>query len=365
MIITKPTLLFDKKRAARNLFRMAGKAKKHNLKFRPHFKTHQSAEVGELFKDYGINSITVSSVTMAEYFANHGWKDILIAFPVNILEINSINRLASKIKLSLLVESVETVEFLSEKLNANVLIYIKIDCGYHRTGVAWNNNTLLTSILSSITSTHYLKAVGFLTHSGQTYHAKNSEEVLKIHNDSITKLKELKSKYSTPGGELIVSVGDTPSCSVAESFPGVDEIRPGNFIFYDVMQSQIGSCLTKDIAVGLAVPVVAKHPERNEIIVYGGAVHLSKDFGMNDDGTKNFGLVAKYENGGWGEPLEETFVSKLSQEHGTIHSTEETINEINVGDVVVVLPYHSCLTVDAMRYLYSTDGKEISTYLSC
>ncbi len=77
---------------------MAQKAKAHNLIFRPHFKTHQSAEIGNWFKDEGVNKITVSSVQMAEYFAESGWKDILIAFPVNIRETEQINRLASKIK---------------------------------------------------------------------------------------------------------------------------------------------------------------------------------------------------------------------------------------------------------------------------
>jgi len=33
---------------------------------------------------------------------------------------------------------------------------------------------------------------------------------------------------------LKISYGDTPTCCVSENFPGVDELRPGNFIFFDM-----------------------------------------------------------------------------------------------------------------------------------
>ena len=90
MKIIKPTLLIDRKKCQSNISRMVNKSLKYNLNLRPHFKTHQSAIIGELFKDFNINTITVSSVSMAIYFEKHGWKNITIAFPVNILEIDQI-----------------------------------------------------------------------------------------------------------------------------------------------------------------------------------------------------------------------------------------------------------------------------------
>ena len=81
-----PTLLIHKEKAERNIRRMADKAKRSCVIIRPHFKTHQSVEVGELFRQQGINQITVSSVSMAQFFATHGWDDITLAFPVNLRE---------------------------------------------------------------------------------------------------------------------------------------------------------------------------------------------------------------------------------------------------------------------------------------
>ena len=112
MEITKPTLLLDKDIALRNIENMVRKANDLNLKFRPHFKTHQSAEIGEWFRAAGVNCITVSSLTMANYFADAGWNDITIAFSVNIPEIPEINELAGRINLNVLIENKEGLEAL-------------------------------------------------------------------------------------------------------------------------------------------------------------------------------------------------------------------------------------------------------------
>jgi len=117
--IKKPTLLLNTEICKRNIHTMAIKAREQKVIFRPHFKTHQSAAISKWFREEGVTSITVSSVTMAKYFAKHGWKDITIAFPVNLLEIDEINHLASEIKLYLLIESEETAVFLTEKMTVN------------------------------------------------------------------------------------------------------------------------------------------------------------------------------------------------------------------------------------------------------
>jgi len=58
---------------------MAARARQFGLHFRPHFKTHQAAALGDLFRAEDVTSITVSSLHMARYFARNGWRDITIA----------------------------------------------------------------------------------------------------------------------------------------------------------------------------------------------------------------------------------------------------------------------------------------------
>jgi D-serine deaminase-like pyridoxal phosphate-dependent protein len=359
--IATPTLILNKDRVVKNIKRMAEKSHKSGVRFRPHFKTHQSAEIGEWFRDFGVHSTTVSSLDMALYFADHGWNDITVAFPVNIREIDKINYLATRIKLNLLIESIEVVRFLANYVTSPIQLWIKIDTGYNRTGVSWNSFEKIHTIADEIMQSPAMTLCGILTHSGHTYEASSKDAIKEIYSDTIFKMKEVKERLLSTGIDgLEISIGDTPSCSVVENLSGADEIRPGNFVFYDVMQLAIGSCTEEEIAVAVACPVVAKHADRGEIVIHGGAIHLSKDFILEND-KRIFGKIALPSEAGWGSMIPDCYVSSLSQEHGIVKAGESLFNQTNVGDIVIVVPVHSCLTANLMRVYQTLQNEKIYT----
>jgi len=357
--VIKPTLLLDEFKCKNNIERMALKAREKRLNLRPHFKTHQSLEIGEWYKEYGVDKITVSSLSMAEYFADQ-WQDITVAFPVNVLEIDTINSLASKITLNLLVESKETVSFLKENVTSDLAVFIKIDVGYNRVGVKSNDLKLIEEILSVIDSSDSIQFRGFLAHAGHTYNCRSKEEIIQVHEKAVRCLHPLKLKYKTRYPDSIISYGDTPSCSVAENFEGIDEIRPGNFVFYDLAQEQIGSTNMDNIAVAMACPIVAIYKDRNEIVIYGGGVHFSKDRLEDDSHGVIFGKVVSSVKEGWGEEIPDMYLKKLSQEHGTVHVPNNEISNYKIGDHLVILPVHACMTAHEMKSFYVEPGKIIS-----
>lgn len=375
MTILKPTLLLHKGRVLRNIERMASKAKKQKVRFRPHFKTHQSAQIGVWFRDFGVNAITVSSLDMAWYFAQYGWKDIMVAFPVNILEIDKINALAGDITLHLLVESPDAVHFLEERLlpGTQVHVWIKIDTGYHRTGIEWHHFDQIIELAGAVMHAKKLDLQGVLTHAGQTYKARSKSEIRTMYTDTVTSMNVVRGQLGAEGfGELEISVGDTPGCSVVKNLGDVDEIRPGNFVFYDVMQMMIGACAEDDIAVAVACPVVAKHAQRFELVIYGGAIHLSKEslpiLGPDRTQVMMYGSVVEpvlshgggLDPQGWGTTVERTYVCGLSQEHGIVKTDEVFFNQVNVGDVLLILPIHSCLTANLLRKYVTLKGEVIA-----
>ncbi|RUA35360.1 MAG: alanine racemase [Bacteroidetes bacterium] len=361
MDLTKPTLLLDEKKCKQNIENMISRANQFNCNLRPHFKTHQSLIVGNWFRDLGITQCAVSSLEMAKYFFNGGWTDITVAFPLNILEHTIVNDLAGKIKLNLCVESFETVKALNEFLEHPVGIFLKIDAGYHRTGLDAENFTEIEAILKALESNHLITIKGFLQHAGHTYGAKGKAEIDEIHTYTSEKMIKLKDHFLKKYPDVIISNGDTPTCSVSENFEHIEEMRPGNFVFYDVMQAEIGSCQYDDIAVAMACPAVAKHADRNEVIIYGGAVHFSKDR-IEKDGKTIYGLIAEEKENGWGNPISGWYVKKLSQEHGTIHVPDEAFDQIKIGDLLYILPIHSCLTGNLMSKYYTLDGEEIEMF---
>lgn len=358
LLLKEPTLLVDKQKCIANIKAMKAKADKAEIMFRPHFKTHQSKAVGEWFREQGVDKITVSSVRMAKYFAEDGWNDITIAFPVNILELDDLNELAKSINLNLQVESIGTVRFLESYLTSKVNIFIKIDSGYHRTGIWCENVQEIEAVVEETQQSEMLNLLGFLTHSGQNYNAGNEKEIIANHGQSLRVMSEIKDYFKEKYPNLIASIGDTPGCSLSDEFYGIDEIRPGNFVFYDLMQFILGSCHDTDIAIAMACPVVAKHKDRNEIVIYGGGVHFSKEF-MQAGDDKLFGSLVKLEDEGWTQILAGGYLTSLSQEHGIIKVNDDLFANIDMGEQIGVIPVHSCMTVSAMRCMFTTDGEEL------
>jgi D-serine deaminase-like pyridoxal phosphate-dependent protein len=358
--ITKPTLLLNKDRALSNITRMLEKCKKSDTHFRPHFKTHNSANIGNWFRRMGVHSITVSSVSMAKYFSAYGWRDITIAFPVNLLEIGLINEFAYELTLNIQGDSSETLQTIENSLSIKVGFFIEIDTGHHRTGVVWNDLDEIDRMAEFLEKSNRLKFKGFITHSGHTYSADSQEEIIDIYRDTVEKMNYLKARYKEVWPDLVISIGDTPGCSLVEDFSGVDEIRPGNFIFYDLMQYSLGACALEDIALVVACPVVGKSISRNELSIYGGATHFSKDFLYKSSGEHLYGYVVKISDKDWSSPVPNAYLANISQEHGIVRAPREFIEEIKIGDVLGVLPVHSCLTVNLMKSYVTLEGEAIS-----
>ncbi len=359
--------MIDEKKARKNLSFLHQKIKLQGVQFRPHFKTHQSAEIGEWFREIGIRKISVSSIDMAIYFADHGWEDIFIAFPVNILQIDEIVKLSIRVDLSLLFEDSNTVAFIDHHLSHPISGWIKIDTGANRCGLHSNQFEQILLIAKEFEKSKNIKFCGLVTHAGHTYRYNRDEEITSVYDQSIDTLFEIRDKLNRVGfSKIALSVGDTPSSRLVKDFKNVDELRPGNFLFYDVQQFQAGVCQLEEIAVALFCPVVAVHPDRNELVLYGGAIHLSKDTHTWGSIKSAYGLIAlpKKISSGWDDKKILGYMRSLSQEHGVAVIPEGIPEEIKPGSLVCVLPAHSCLTVQAMGKYINVEGETIHTMLA-
>ncbi|MBW2276913.1 MAG: alanine racemase [Deltaproteobacteria bacterium] len=358
--ITRPTLLVDQARVRRNIERMVAKAEGAGVRLRPHFKTHQSAKIGEWFRETGVRTITVSSVDMARYFADAGWTDITLAFPFNQRQLDEIRELARRIDLGLLVDDEGAAERLDRQLDTPVRVWIKVDTGYGRAGITWEQPERIARLASSLGPDGSASFAGLLTHAGHSYNASSREQILKIHGETVERIRAVRDAVIAAGiGSCEISIGDTPCCSAAETFDGVDEVRPGNFVFYDLTQVELGSCAGQDIAVAVACPVVAVHPDRRRLVLYGGAIHLSKDSLVDAGGRRIYGYLAQTDEQGWAAPDHRYPLISISQEHGVVEADPAEIERFDVGDIALVLPVHSCLTAEMFDEYVTLEGEPI------
>jgi D-serine deaminase-like pyridoxal phosphate-dependent protein len=359
MDITEPTLLLNEEICKTNINRMVKKTQYYDLKFKPHMKTHQSAEIGEWLRNANVEAITVSSVTMAEYFSKHGWNNITIAFPCNTRQIDRINQLAAEASLTLLVNSPLTSNIIDKNLTHKVKAYIEIDTGSGRTGLAIHQEEEIGTLIKTLTNSQHLEWIGFYSHPGHSYNATSEKEIRQIHQSVLSQIQKLRKQFTSAFGTFEVCIGDTPCCSKANNFDGIDAISPGNFLFYDLMQHQIGSCQISDLAVAMACPIVDKYPERKELAVYGGAIHFSKENLQTNDGT-HYGMVASIDKKHWEIIDSKSYLKALSQEHGLIRCSDQVFDRYQVGDLITILPIHSCLTANLMGSYRLEDDRIIN-----
>jgi D-serine deaminase-like pyridoxal phosphate-dependent protein len=153
---------------------------------------------------------------------------------------------------------------------------------------------------------------------------------------------ELAERLGASGIEVpTVSIGSTPTISHADHLKGVDEVRPGNYIFFDNFQATLGSCSFEDTALTVLAAVIHRDPTRRRLVVDAGAIALSKDRGpVGLDPSCGYGRVLDLGGNETGMR-----VTSLSQEHGEIEAGDsDTLDRIKVGDRVRILANHSCLT---------------------
>lgn len=355
--ITKPVLLLDENICKANISNMVTCARRNSVQLVPHFKTHQSAEVGEWFREQGVEAITVTSVKMATFFAARGWIDITIAFPFNVLELDDLKALQEVTRVKVFINSVETAVILKQQVERDLDFYIEVDTGDGRSGVEASKISEIEDILKE-TGNSNLKFFGFYTHPGHTYAADSGLEVEQITGKVLENLKSLKWHFREVFPDLKLAFGDTPSCSIVNDLKAVDSIHPGNFVFYDLVQNRIGANKVEQIAICLSVPVVAVHLERQEVVVHSGWVHQGKD-SLSDSEGNHFGQVVQIGNKNWTAPIPGAKVTKLSQEHGVIRLPKEMIQKIKVGEVLGILPVHACATAVMMREFWTLEGERI------
>ena len=114
------------------------------------------------------------------------------------------------------------------------------------------------------------------------------------------------------------------------------------------MQYKIGSCTLNQIAALMVCPVVAKHEHRLQIIIHGGAVHFSKE-SIKDREKTTFGQLVNLDEKLNVSIIPNCYIKSLSQEHGIIQCDEASFQQFTIGDLMVIIPIHSCLTANLMK----------------
>jgi D-serine deaminase-like pyridoxal phosphate-dependent protein len=343
-----PALLLDLDKVEANVERMAAKAERLAVALRPHLKTHKCAQVAALQVGRSAAGATVSTLEEARFFAAHGCDDLTWAFPVILNRLDEVRDLAARIRLGLVIDSHEACTALAA-LGVPLTVWLKVDCGYHRAGVD-PDGPLALELAAALAAAPELSFAGLLSHSGHAYDAATPEIARRIADEERDVMVACAERLRAAGLPVpAVSVGSTPAMMAVTDLAGVDEARPGNYVFFDYTQVQLGSCRVTDCALTVLASVVSS--ASSHAVTDAGALALSKDAGPAHKPQRTCGeIFDDYPSARLSDSLR---LTSLSQEHGKLSLPRP------LGERLRILPNHSCLTAAQFDAYHVVRGNEV------
>ncbi len=354
--IETPAVVIDRERLLRNIDWAQGLADRLGVALRPHVKTHKCVEIARLQLERGAAGLTASKADEALVFIAAGVKSITVAYP--LIDARKVQRLLSAAReygtdLRVVVDSRAAVELLrsvASELQVNFAVFVEIDVGLHRCGVSADDPVLL-ELAHRIRSCDRLRFAGLLSHAGHAYSAGGASEVAQVAAEECELLRRARRTLQEARIEVAeVSVGSTPTVLASQTYDGITEIRPGNYVFMDRTPIRLGLATVDDVALTVVATVVSRN--RDHLIIDAGSKVLTSDLGAHGSaGAGGHGVAFRLEQPIGGEPG--LTVVRLSEEHGCV---EHGGREIAIGAKLRIVPNHACPVVNLADELVVVSG---------
>ena len=343
-----PVPVVDLDRLAHNLDRMAAYATLHGLRLRPHVKTHKSPRIAAEQLRLGAVGLTCATLREAEVMSEV-CTDILVAYPpVGAARLERLAMLPAGVRVAVAADDAHALDALSVAArlgHRTIDVMVEADLGMHRVGVTSPEKAV--AIARQIDRASSLRFAGLQFYPGHI-RGKVSEQdaaLAQLGRDIAQYVDALRDAGLPPA---IVSGGSTPAAWRMHEVPGVNEVRPGTYVYNDRTTAQIGACDWEDCALTVLATVVS-------VSVKGQAVV--------DAGTKALGREPlRAEGDGYGALLDhpEVIVSRMSEEHGILDLSRSPWRP-RLGDQVRIVPNHVCIAVHLFDEIIGVRGHAVDT----
>ncbi len=345
-----PALLIDLDIMERNLARVADYARQHALRLRPHTKTHKIPALGRQQLTLGAAGLTVAKVSEAEVMLDSGTPDLLIAYPtLGAAKLARLIEVARHTQVTMALDSLDVARPLSAAAQAagvSIGVLAEMDVGMGRVGVDPGQPVL--DLVQGLLALPGLSFQGLAFYPGQVkmLDAVGRAEMVKV-GERVEQALQLLRQHSIECP--IVSAGSTPTWMETHLLGGVNEIRPGTYIFNDRNTVVAHACGWEDCAVSILATVVSTaRPE--QMILDGGSKTFSSDR-LVDPADVTFGRIVE-------DPAAR--FHKMSEEHGFVDVSQAT-RKFVVGERVRVVPNHVCVAVNLHERVYGMRGEQVES----
>lgn len=332
-----PCLVLDLDRLEGNIQRMAQLVAGAGVRLRPHAKTHKLVQVAERQLAAGAAGLTVAKLGEAELFADHGIRDLFIAYPLwGAEKWERLCRLAERAQVGVGADSYEVFAGMATAARARGLsipVRIEVDTGFGRCGVQSIDQA--RGLAEQLSKLRGVELVGLMSFAGQTYGA-GPAHVRDAAISDAARLLEVAQALRQSGFELPeISVGSTPSAVHVADLDGITEFRPGTYVFSDRDQAALGWGTLEECALTVLATVVSRPTPTRAVI---------------DAGTKTLSSDPAATGGGWGVIRGHPHwqLASLSEEHGVL---ELPPGEGPIGTPVEIVPNHACAALNLHNWV--------------
>ena len=232
--IDTPALVIDLDAMERNLAAMAGFARTHGMRLRPHAKTHKCAALARRQIAAGAVGVCVQKIGEAEALADAGIDDVYLSNQVvDPAKLARLAALAGRIKLAVAVDSVLGIERLAAALRAagsSAEVFVEIDVGQGRCGVA----PAAAGALAHQIVAHGLGFAGLQAYHGQAQHLRSAEARAAAIRHAVTLVRAAQASITSAGMRCPLVTGAGTGSFAFEAASGVyNELQCGSYLFLD------------------------------------------------------------------------------------------------------------------------------------
>jgi D-serine deaminase-like pyridoxal phosphate-dependent protein len=340
-----PALLIDLGIMERNLQRAAEYARANSLRLRPHTKTHKIPALARRQLSLGAAGLSVAKVGEAEVMLDSDTPDMLVAYPViGSGKLRRLMDVARRTSVTVALDSAEAaVQLSAAAVEAGLTIGVlaELDAGLGRVGV--QPGAELLELIHTIGRMPGLEFRGLAFYPGHIKAIDSAalDELSRLLDNVRSDLQ--RARIEAP----IISGGSTPTLWRSHRVRGINEIRPGTYIFNDRNTLLSGACSIEDCAAHILVTVVSTSV-RDQMIIDGGSKTFSSDRSAAT-GVEGYGIVRE---------APEAVFTKMNEEHGFV-SLPGASGRFRVGDRLRVLPNHICVCMNLHERVYGIRGEEV------
>lgn len=351
--IPTPALVVDYDKLQKNITDMAERARKCGMLLRPHTKTHKTPIISHMQIKAGAVGIACAKLGEAEVMAAGGIEDIYIAYPiVGQDKVERLLNLAAWVpRISTCVDTYPAVAALDQAARVRGIrldVIVEVEAGYHRTGVE-PGEPLLQFVRHIVTECSGLRYKGLMYMAGSTgVHLEPEKQ--RAGELAGAKVATDAAAYLSAHGisSEVISGGSTPGSVFMGELAGVNEYRPGCYVFGDMKYADLGAHTREQMSLTILATVVSVPgtPAPDHFVLDAGSKTLTHSGAMT---TPGYGTLVKF-------PM--LSVTVASEEHGAVHIPPGT-RPPQIGEKLEIYPNYVSDVVNLADRLWVVQGDQV------